>query len=410
MVVVNDSPALQAVFARQDLNTSPPSVRALRIGGHHWTVTIPQNYIARGRRHAVMSATITRVLKYWRPTFESNVQDMVRFLGRSKGTKAEDIVHVTRSTTFQNAQMVVAGSNANVEPGNFARVVAEYIFLVDWRLVFPNWSFEWLRFGPFKSAKARLQSDEDLYNFGHQVYEEAQNMTNEDHAEVATVYGGLMNMDKNQVQWTPESLSAEISGVLLAATETTSTGLAFIFYELAKQLALIEKLYEEIQDLEDYDDLEELPMLNACIIEGLRFRPPAAFTASRVASKGGIDIMGYQIPEGTTITTQSLSMSRQRPDIFPNYDTYDPTRWLDIKDLSERRKMVAPFGIGARRCPGSNMALYQMRIIVGAVIKSFQISVAPGSTPDKMRMFEANGFRCGPTDECFLVFKPRLVG
>ena len=45
-------------------------------------------------------------------------------------------------------------------------------------------------------------------------------------------------------------------------------------------------------------------------------------------------MLGYHLPAGTVVTTQSLSLSRQRPDLFPNYDEFDPARWLcDDEDL-----------------------------------------------------------------------------
>lgn len=198
-----------------------------------------------------------------------------------------------------------------------------------------------------------------------------------------------------------------MAGQILAATETTSSALAFIFYELAKNQALLQELYQELAS-SSTQNLEELKLLNACISEGLRFRPPVALTGSRLAPKGGLDILGYYIPAGTVITTQSLSLSRQRPDLFPNYNTYDPTRWLDEDMLAERRKHSAPFGVGARRCPGGNMAIFQMRMILAAVVRAFRIEVAPETTPQSMEPFEANGFR-SRYDECYLMFKPREV-
>ncbi|KAF4470811.1 cytochrome P450 monooxygenase [Fusarium albosuccineum] len=336
MVVVNDSPALQAVFTRHDLDTAPRDIRALRVGGHLWTIAIPELSIARERRRAIMGATITRALKYWHPVFEDNVNKMIATLGESGGKRAQDIVHVARRTVFQNAQMVVAGSKSEIDPGVFAGVVGNFNFLVVWRLILPAWAVKWLKYSPFKHVRAHLQADGDLFQFGHTVYEKAQEKTTGNHKGAATVIDALK--------------------------------LAAIFWP----------------------------------------RPPAAFTASRLAPKGGINMLGYQIPEGTIIATQSLSMSRQRPGIFPDYDTYDPTRWLNKEGLSERRKCVVPFGIGARRCPGSNMALYQLRLVVTGVVKAFKITVAPeSSTPDKVRLYEANGFRCGPKDECFLLFQPR---
>ncbi|KAH7319035.1 cytochrome P450, partial [Rhexocercosporidium sp. MPI-PUGE-AT-0058] len=174
-------------------------------------------------------------------------------------------------------------------------------------------------------------------------------------------------------------------------TETTSSALTFIFYELAKNQILMEELYQEIKGMDGYTNIESLKLLDACIKEGLRFRPPVAFTGSRLSPKGGVNVLGYYLPEGTVITTQSLSLSRQRPDLFPNPEIYDPKHWLEESRLDERRKMSAPFGVGSRRCPGGNMAICQMRLLIAAVVRDFYVLLAPETTPKTMEPFEANG-------------------
>lgn len=304
----------------------------------------------------------------------------------------------------------MAGPQTDLEPGDFPHVVGEYNFLVVWRLCLPEWLFEWLRLSPFREAAFRVRSSDYLFHLGNKIVEEAEK--GEKNGDVSTVYELLMeNMKQGPLGESKTEISAEMAGQILAATETTSSALAFIFYYLARDPSLVETLYEELQSVEGYNELENLKLLNACITEGLRFRPPVALTGSRVVPQGGLNIMGYYVPAGTVVTTQSLSLSRQRPDLFPNYDEFDPTRWLDSSSSSsslnsERRRCLAPFGIGARRCPGGNMATFQMRMILAAVVRAFRLSVAPETTPLSMAPFEANGFR-SRRDACRLIFTPR---
>ncbi|KZZ88519.1 cytochrome P450 monooxygenase [Moelleriella libera RCEF 2490] len=408
MVLINDSSSLNPVFARQDLDTAPESIRALRVGGHDWTVTIARNQIARQRRQPVMQATTNKALKYWDPIFKEYLETFIRNLGRSRGTSSEDIVHHLRIVTLSNSQVVMAGSQAKLAPGNFPHTVGEYNFLVVWRLCLPEWMFTWLRHTPFKKASFRVHSSKALYDFGEKICAEAQRQDPEDPDEHKSVYQLLMErQEKGGQDWTHAEISAEMAGQVLAATETTSSALAFIFYELAKNQSAQQDVYEEVHSAHcDGFKSDDFPLLEACIMEGLRFRPPVALTGSRLVPKGGLDVLGYYIPAGTVLTTQSLSMSRQRPDLFPNYNVFDPTRWLDQDLLSERRRHIAPFGVGARKCPGGNMALYQMRLILVMALREFVVTVAPETTPDSMAPFEANGFR-SRFDRCDLIFTPR---
>jgi hypothetical protein len=88
----------------------------------------------------------------------------------------------------------------------------------------------------------------------------------------------------------------------------------------------VEKLNKELQCIKGYIHIESLKLLDACTKEGLHFRPPVAFTGSRFAPKGGLDVLGYSIPESIVIIIQALSIGRQRPDLFPNNEFYDPMR------------------------------------------------------------------------------------
>ncbi|KAJ4324097.1 hypothetical protein N0V84_004063 [Fusarium piperis] len=381
IVLLNDVESVQTLFVRQDLDTAPKAIRALRIGGHDWTVTYPENPTARPRRRPVMVATTTKALRYWQPMFEKNIAQMVANLGASRGSMSEDIVHHLRIATLANSQLVMAGSQANLEPGDFPRVVGEYNFLVVWRLCLPGWLFTWLKSSPFQHAAFRVRSSDYLFRLGQETVKEAEQCVGGD--DISTVYELLMknmNQGLNDGRFGDGAaeISAEMAGQILAATETTSSALAFIFYYLAGTPALVEALYEELQSAEKLNGLENLKLLNACITEGLRFRPPVALTGSRVVPSGGLNILGYYLPSGTVVTTQSLSLSRQRPDLFPNYDEFDPWRWLDDNPtlISERRRCLAPFGMGARRCPGGNMASFQMRMILAAVVRSFRLRMS----------------------------------
>ncbi|CAG8958505.1 hypothetical protein HYFRA_00009819 [Hymenoscyphus fraxineus] len=367
MVIVNDHGAVESTFIRKDLDTSPTAIRALRVGGHDWTVTYPQLSIARERRHPVMIASTTKNLKSWHPTFRNHINAMVEDLRESKGTRSEDVVRHLRICTLKTSQLLIGGPGVDLDPQDFPQIVGEYNFLVVWRLCLPEWAFTWLKYSPFSHARFRVDSSDKLFDLGAEVCRqaEAQKNKNRDPADDTQHVYGLCT-DKNakypvQWSWTKDELGAEMAGQILAATETTSSALAYIFYELAKDPILLEELYQELIVVDDDHELDSVKLLDACIKEGLRFRPPVALTGSRAVPPGGLDLLGHHLSEGTVITTQSLSMSRQRPDLFPDFDVYNPKRWLEEENGAERRRLLVPFGVGSRRCPGGNMALNDTR-------------------------------------------------
>ena len=68
--------------------------------------------------------------------------------------------------------------------------------------------------------------------------------------------------------------------LVLAGYETTGNALGFTLYLLAANLAVQQKLVEEVRKFgmdrrPNYESLEELPFVEACLKEALRLYPPA---------------------------------------------------------------------------------------------------------------------------------------
>lgn len=213
LVILNDPESVEKVFIRKDLDTSPKSIRALRVGGHDWTVTYPQHPIARSRRHPVMIATTTKNLKLRHQVFVDNIEAMVRDIAKSDGKKSEDIVHHLRICTLKNSQVIMGGSAIDVDATDFPNVVGEYNFLVVWRLCLPDWLFEWLQYGPFSHARFRVRSSDKLFDLGEELCRQA--AKNEStFREDPSIYKLFTDPEaKYPTQsWTDPELGAEMAG------------------------------------------------------------------------------------------------------------------------------------------------------------------------------------------------------
>lgn len=213
LVILNDPETVEKVFVRKDLDTSPKSIRALRVGGHDWTVTYPQHPIARLRRHPVMIATTTKNLKLRHQVFVDNIEAMVRDLARSDGKMSEDIVYHLRICTLRNSQVFMGGSAVDVDAKDFPSVVGEYNFLVVWRLCLPEWLFEWLQYGPFSGARFRVRSSDMLFDLGNELCRQAAE-NKATFEEDPSIYKLFSNPDaKYPTQsWTDPELGAEMAG------------------------------------------------------------------------------------------------------------------------------------------------------------------------------------------------------
>jgi cytochrome P450 len=139
----------------------------------------------------------------------------------------------------------MAGPQANLELDDFPHVVGEYNFLVVWRLCLPEWLFVWLKWSPFRHAAFRIRSSDSLFLLGQKTAKEAELWAGSE--EVSTAYELLMkNAKGDRLGEQKREIFAEMAGQILAATETTSSALAFIFYYLARDPALVKALFEEL--------------------------------------------------------------------------------------------------------------------------------------------------------------------
>ena len=104
------------------------------------------------------------------------------------------------------------------------------------------------------------------------------------------------------------------------------------------------------------------------------------------------DLLGYALPPGTVVGTQSWSSHRDAA-VFPSPDTFLPDRWLethtDPSQLTAMHQHLMPFGAGSRLCGGQNLAHLVLRVVIAAVIRNFVILSPPETNEASMSIKDA---------------------
>jgi len=158
--------------------------------------------------------------------------------------------------------------------------------------------------------------------------------------------------------------------LLIAGHETTSTALAWAFYELARHPTIREWLIDEIERLGPEPEpsaLASLPALDAVARETLRLHPIVAEFFRTV--RQGYTLDGFDIPAGVVLAGSILSIHRS-PEIYPEPDAFRPARFLE---QSRPPHEFAAFGGGHRYCLGAAFALYEMAIVIGTLLPHFEL-------------------------------------
>jgi cytochrome P450 len=150
--------------------------------------------------------------------------------------------------------------------------------------------------------------------------------------------------------------------LLLAGHETTATGLGWAFERLARHPAALRRL-------QDGDDA----YLDAVVRETLRVRPVIFDVARRLTSP--VVLGGHRLPAGVTILP-SIGLVQRDGARWPDPLAFRPERFLE--DDAPGYAWI-PFGGGRRRCLGAAFAMFEMKVVLRAVLSRFDIA------PDRWR-------------------------
>lgn len=168
-------------------------------------------------------------------------------------------------------------------------------------------------------------------------------------------------------------IACELYDQLTAGFETSAVGLTYLFWELSRNQEIQSELREELLTLDPLisypksaelppaKDMDNLPFLQAIVMETLRLHAPIPGIQPRVTPSPPCTLAGYgNIPPNTRVNAQAYSLHRN-PEIFPDPESWQPKRWLKDQnspaDLEERHRWFWAFGSGGRMCVGSNLAL-----------------------------------------------------
>lgn len=200
-----------------------------------------------------------------------------------------------------------------------------------------------------------------------------------------------------------QELWGEANVLMIAGSDTTSTGLASTIFYLVRNPKAMETLKREIR--ENFNDVEEiitgtklneLVYLKACIDEAMRLTPAVPGAIPREVMEGGAEVDGVFLPEGSNCGTPTYSIHRH-PAYYREPLAYVPERWIDgaicqtgnnswqttKEELEIARRAFCPFSIGPRGCIGKSMALMELRLTIARMMFLFDVSLADRIGEDK---------------------------
>ncbi|KAL0270238.1 UNVERIFIED_CONTAM: hypothetical protein PYX00_007711 [Menopon gallinae] len=166
-----------------------------------------------------------------------------------------------------------------------------------------------------------------------------------------------------------------------AGFETSSTGLTFCLYELARNPDIQKRLQDEIDSaLIDcnnditYEKLHEMEYMDMVVQETLRMYPPVGNLQRKCENDYRIPEMNVTIEKGMGILISVLGIHMD-PEIYPEPEKFDPERFAPEERAKRHPCSFLPFGEGPRNCIGNRFGLMQMKTGLFYLLSKYNVEV-----------------------------------
>ncbi|KAJ4837211.1 hypothetical protein Tsubulata_040034 [Turnera subulata] len=219
------------------------------------------------------------------------------------------------------------------------------------------------------------------------------------HRDFIDVMLSLINQptNTNNDQIDRANMKAIIIDMISGGFDTSATAIEWTFSELLRHPRVMESAQQELQKVVGMDrmveeaDLSKLPYLEMVIKESLRLHPVAPLSVPH-ESMEDITINGYHIPKKSRIIVNSWAIGRD-PDVWSdNVGEFVPERFQDINiDVRGQDFQLIPFGSGRRGCPGMQLGLTTVRLVLAQLLHCFRWNLPDGMQPIDLDMNEVFG-------------------
>ncbi|XP_038893467.1 cytochrome P450 71B9-like isoform X2 [Benincasa hispida] len=210
----------------------------------------------------------------------------------------------------------------------------------------------------------------------------------------------LLRMERDSseldgVKFTLDCVKALIMDIFLAGVETGETTIVWAMTELIRNPKVMKKLQDEIrsnikEDQVKESDLEKLKYLRIVMKEVLRLHPPVPLLLPR-ESMSHFQLNGYDIHPKTHIHVNVWAIGRD-PESWTNPLEFFPERFMESNiDYKGQNFELIPFGAGRRICPGMNMAIITMELVLANMILCFNWKLPNGMKEEDVDMDEGIG-------------------
>jgi len=178
-------------------------------------------------------------------------------------------------------------------------------------------------------------------------------------------------------------LRDEVTTIFMAGHETTAQTLSWMFYHLAKNKEINEKVKVESSIISNgqlllFDETRKLTYCRQVIQETLRLYPPIWAVVRKPITDDIINGLHLRSQSNVLLNIYGL---HHHPNYWEQPEHFYPDHFNREKENSRPAFVYVPFGGGPRLCLGHNFAMLVMHIVVCRIVQSFQFTVPENYVP-----------------------------
>ncbi|XP_018809611.1 cytochrome P450 71AU50-like [Juglans regia] len=184
--------------------------------------------------------------------------------------------------------------------------------------------------------------------------------------------------------------------MLVASVDTSATAIEWVLSELMKHPRVMKKLQKELENVVGLErmveeaDLDRLEYLDMVVKETFRVHPVAPLLIPHQGMKD-CTVNGFHIPRNSRILINTWAIGRD-PSVWNDAEVFFPERFVGSSiDLRGRDFELLPFGSGRRGCPGMQMGLLVVRLVIAQLIHCFDWELPDNMLPTDLDMTEEFG-------------------
>lgn len=225
-----------------------------------------------------------------------------------------------------------------------------------------------------------------LRSLAKKMIQERRSNINQNHSDKNDLLSLLITAeDKNGEKLTDQQIENETIAFVFAGHETTGGLLSWCLYILLTHPQVFNDCREEIDrvlngQIPDYNDLTNLPIMEAIVQETLRLYPPVSIVMRECISEHTIGEEEIKIPVGTGILCNFYNLHRSNK-YWEDPLKFDYKRWMrnsnGFKPKLAHPFCYLPFSAGVRNCIGQNFALLEAKIVMILLIQRLNMEIEP---------------------------------